>query len=310
MVNQNIKNKKVIVLLGGNSNESEISKKTGEAIYNSLLSLPEIKHVEKYYLTHDYEAFLIFLLKNKNDIVIFNALHGKIGEDGRIQGLLDILKIPYTHSGVLVSSLCMNKILTKQLAKDIVNVALDQILYKNEYDAKFVKINYPLVIKPVDEGSSVGIYLANNPQEFNDNIAKVANFEKIMLEEYLKGEEYTVGVLNNKALAITQIIPKNIFYDYESKYAQGGSVHIVPAKLESKIYDEMLSIAEKLFTKLGAKSCFRVDFIISNDTIYLLEINTQPGMTSTSLLPEQALHCGINFANLCKEILNTAWYDD
>lgn len=305
-----IANKRVVVCLGGVSNESEVSKNTGEAIFNALVNLDSSLVVEKYYLSHDFDAFFYFLIKNKNDIVIFNALHGKIGEDGRVQGILDMLKIPYTHCGVLVSALCMNKIMVKQLVGNLVNIAQDQVLYQHEYDAKYVKINYPLVIKPVDEGSSVGIYMANNQDEFNENIVKVKHLTKVMLEKYLQGSEYTVGVLNGKALAVTQIIPKNAFYDYESKYTPGGSVHVVPAQISKEHYDGMLHIAQELFIKLGAKSTFRVDFIISDNKIYLLEINTQPGMTSTSLLPEQAQYCGISFAKLCKEILNSATYDD
>ena len=230
--------KKVVVLLQGISNESEISKITGEAIYESLSKSSLTKNlyssVEKYYLDADMQKFFNFLYNNQNNIIIFNALHGKFGEDGRIQSILDLFNIPYTHSGVLPSSLGMNKLYTKKLAKNLnadICFAKDFLIDVGNFNINDLTINYPFVIKPVDEGSSVGIYLINNDLELNQALNKLSNFKFLMAEEYIKGIECTVGVLNSKALCVTEIIPKNIFYDYESKYSQGGSEHILPARL-------------------------------------------------------------------------------
>ncbi|MDR0483843.1 MAG: D-alanine--D-alanine ligase [Alphaproteobacteria bacterium] len=302
---------KVVVLMGGISSEKEVSLNTGQAIYEALSSRKEFT-VEKYILTEDIFSFINFLNNNK-DIVIFNALHGKFGEDGRVQAVLDLMRIPYTHSGVLTSSIAMNKIITKEIAKSVgVPVALHQSFNPKTFNVNDVAIKYPMVIKPIDEGSSVGIYLVNTKEELAEAIAKMQNFSQVMIEEYIKGVELTTGVLNGENLAITEIIPINNFYDYESKYASGGSKHIVPANLEIAVQNQIKAHALKIYNILQCRGAVRIDFIYNKEENipYLLEVNNQPGMTKTSLLPEQAQYLGIDFPSLCAKLVSFAKYDD
>ncbi|MDR2007432.1 MAG: D-alanine--D-alanine ligase [Alphaproteobacteria bacterium] len=302
---------KVVVLMGGISSEKEISLKTGQAIYEALESSQDFS-VEKYVLTEDIFAFINFL-NNNQGIIIFNALHGKFGEDGRIQAVLDLMKIPYTHSGVLTSAVAMNKILTKEIAKSIgIPTAKHQAFNPKNFKASDINISYPLVVKPIDEGSSVGIYLVNNQAELEISLNQMQNFSKVMIEEYISGVELTVGVLNDSPIAITEIVPINAFYDYESKYAAGGSKHIIPANLPSDITEKIKQYARILCNTIGCRGAARVDFIYNKNTNtpYLLELNNQPGMTATSLLPEQAQYLGISFAELCAKLISLARYDD
>lgn len=302
--------KKVVVLMGGVSSEKEVSMETGKAIYEALVGTEGIQ-VEKYILDEDIFAFINYLNSNKN-IVIFNALHGKFGEDGRIQSVLDLMQIPYTHSGVLTSSLAMNKILSKEIAKYIgIPVVSHQSINPKKFKKEELKISYPFVIKPVDEGSSVGIYLVNNEEDLYQALGNLQNFNSVMIEEYIKGVECTVGVIEGSALCVTEIIPINNFYDYESKYASGGSKHILPANLSEQVQVEMKNYAEKIYAEFNARGALRVDFIYNaeHNKPYILEVNNQPGMTPTSLLPEQAKYLGINFKELCIKLINLAKFD-
>ncbi len=303
--------KKIIVLMGGISAEKEVSIDTGRTIYESLSKNPNFD-VEKYILNNDIIAFINYLNSNKNSVV-FNALHGKFGEDGRIQSVLDLMKIPYTHSGVLTSALSMNKVFSKEVAKNLgIPVAIHQTIRPKDFKIENLIIPYPFVIKPVDEGSSVGIYLINNQQDLVNALEKLQNFSLVMMEEYIAGVECTIGVLDGSALCVTEIIPINNFYDYESKYAKGGSKHILPANLDENVQNTMKKHAEKIYKFLNARGALRVDFIYveEKNTPYILEINNQPGMTPTSLLPEQAKYLGISFDDLCVKLINLAKYDN
>ncbi len=302
--------KKVVVLMGGISSEKEVSMETGRTIYEALLTQKDLS-VEKYVLNEDILGFINYLNANK-DVVIFNALHGKFGEDGRIQSILDLMKIPYTHSGVLTSSLAMNKILSKEIAKCIeIPVVAHQSINPKEFKVEDLKIAYPFVIKPIDEGSSVGIFLIQTQEDLEKALAKLQDFNLVMIEEYIKGVECTVGVIEGKALCVTEIIPINNFYDYESKYASGGSKHILPANLPEEVQSRMKEYSEKIYKTFGARGALRVDFIYlpEEDTAFILEVNNQPGMTPTSLLPEQAKYLGISFINLCVKLINLAKFD-
>ncbi len=302
--------KKVVVLMGGISSEKEVSMETGRTIYEALLTQKDLS-VEKYVLNEDILGFINYLNANK-DVVIFNALHGKFGEDGRIQSILDLMKIPYTHSGVLTSSLAMNKILSKEIAKCIeIPVVAHQSINPKEFKVEDLKIAYPFVIKPIDEGSSVGIFLIQTQEDLEKALAKLQDFNLVMIEEYIKGVECTVGVIEGKALCVTEIIPINNFYDYESKYASGGSKHILPANLPEAVQSRMKEYSEKIYKTFGARGALRVDFIYlpEEDTAFILEVNNQPGMTPTSLLPEQAKYLGISFINLCVKLINLAKFD-
>lgn len=303
--------KNIIVLMGGVSAEKDVSMDTGATIFESL-SKNENFDVQKYVLDENILDFINFLDKNK-DAIIFNALHGKFGEDGRIQSLLDLMQIPYTHSGVLTSALSMNKIISKEIAKNLgIPVANHQKISPKNFKINDLQVSYPFVIKPIDEGSSVGIYLVNNEEDLNKAIANLQSFNEIMIEEYIKGTECTVGILDGKALCVTEIIPINNFYDYESKYATGGSKHILPANLDDSVMNRMKDYAEKIYAFLKARGALRVDFIYvkENNTPYILEANNQPGMTPTSLLPEQAKYLGISFDELCIKLIDLAKYDN
>ncbi len=301
---------KIIVLLGGISKEREVSINTGNCIYHALHDAGI--NVEKYMLNEDILDFINYLKINSKNIVIFNALHGKFGEDGRIQGLLDLMHIPYTHSGLLASALCMDKIITKNIATDLnISVAKDQVITLQKDHMDEIIINYPFVVKPINEGSSVGIYLVNSRAELEMALFKLSSFSVLMIEEYIEGIECTVGVLDGKALCVTEIISKNTFYDYEAKYVTGGSQHILPARIPIEVAEKMKQYSELLYCRLGARGVVRVDFIYSKeqDKIFLLEVNNQPGMTSTSLLPEQAEYMGMSFLDLCKKLISLADYD-
>lgn len=293
--------------MGGSSAEREISLVTGEAVFKALQNAYE---VEKYILNEDITEFITFLKVFKEKIIVFNALHGTYGEDGRIPALLDLLKIPYTHSGVLASAVAMNKILSKQLAESIgIPVVQHQVVIPKEL--KSTDIKYPCVLKPIAEGSSVGIYILHNAKDFTKVQQDLQKFPTLMCEEYFQGVECTVGVLNGKGLGVTDIIPKNEFYDFESKYAKGGSEHVLPSNLPQEIQKLMQKYAEGLYVALWARGTIRVDFIYNKEQnkFIFLEINTHPGMTPSSLLPEQAEHKGISFLNLCELLIQQAKFD-
>ncbi|XWO13840.1 D-alanine--D-alanine ligase [Candidatus Hepatincola sp. Pdp] len=299
--------KKIVVLMGGVSAEREISLVTGDSVFKVLQTCYE---VEKYILNEDITEFITFLKVFKEKIIVFNALHGTYGEDGRIPALLDLLKIPYTHSGVVTSAIAMNKVLSKQLAKSMgIPVANHKVVIPKKL--KSTDIQYPCVLKPIAEGSSVGIYILHNAKDFNKVQQALQKFSTLMCEDYFQGIECTVGVLQGKALGVTDIIPKNEFYDFESKYAEGGSSHVLPSKMPQRVQTTMKKYAEDLYVALLARGTIRVDFIYNQeqDKFICLEINTHPGMTPSSLLPEQAEYTGISFLDLCKSLIQQATFD-
>ncbi|MFL1781349.1 D-alanine--D-alanine ligase [Candidatus Hepatincolaceae symbiont of Richtersius coronifer] len=320
---------KIIVLMAGVSVEKEISILTGESVFNNLneyllknknitINNKVFTTVEKYLLSEDIIAFVEYLKPIKDSVVIFNALHGKFGEDGRIQGLLDLMKIPYTHSGVLTSSISMNKVITKKIASyHQIDLAKDVVCdYKNyNLKAMLAKINqagldFPLIIKPVDEGSSVGVYLLKNEEDLSKIIPNLQKFKAIIIEEYLEGIECTVGVLNHKALVVMEIISDNSFFDYEAKYTKGIFKSKIPADLPEKDQLAMIKAAETLSKAINARGVIRIDFIYSKGKPYLLEINNQPGMTAFSTVPTQYKYLGNSYIDLCLMILQTATFDN
>ncbi len=290
------------VIYGGENSEKEVSINTGRGIINAL----KIKGYEV--IPIEYSADMIDRLRSSELDLVYIALHGKFGEDGRVQGLLDILKIPYVGSGVLASSLAMDKITAKKLfAYEGLPTALDVILIKNksEINIKSIieKLSLPVVIKPATEGSTVGLTIAEDEDEIIEGIEKAFNYdERIIVEQYLSGVEVTVAVLEDedeiKALPIIEIIPKNKFYDYESKYALGGSKHIIPARIPKNLTLEVQKNAIKAHKALGCKTISRVDMIITNEIPYILEVNTLPGMTETSLFPDAAKAIGLEYADM------------
>lgn len=305
---QNIisKDSKIAVLCGGMSSEREISLRSGN---NCLKALHRLGYKN---------AQIVDVTENvMNDLkgfeYAYNTLHGKFGEDGCIQGVLEILKIPYTGCGVMASAICMNKEYTKKVMATAGLPLIKSIyLLPNENPVEKVKgLNYPLMIKPVSEGSSFGMSKVNNESELVKAVEEARKYNaNILIEEYLTGIAATVGVLekDGKAFAteILELRPKNEWYDYEAKYTKGMTEFVLPAELSEDMTAKVKDCAVKAFEVCGCSGVSRVDFLIVGDIPYILEINTNPGMTDTSDLPAQAAAGGINYDNLVDMILHSA----
>ncbi len=301
--------KKVTVLMGGFSAEREVSLTSGRACVEALREAGyDVKEVD---VTRDMSA-LIAALDPKPDVV-FNALHGRWGEDGCIQGLMDMLELRYTHSGVLASALAMNKDRTKTLAAEAGITVPHGIVVPLKRLAGEDVLPRPYVAKPLDEGSSVGVQIVgegDNGPVLPENPGKADDLW--LVEEYIAGRELTVSVMDGKAVAVTELRPKVGFYTYEAKYTEGKTEHIVPAPIPEQIYNEALNAAAKVHEILGCRGVSRSDFRY-DDTggepgkLYFLELNTQPGMTALSLVPEQAAYKGMSFPELCAWIVESAF---
>jgi D-alanine-D-alanine ligase len=301
---------KVVVLLGGRSAEREVSLTSGKGCATALRA----EGFDVLEIDPD-DNLAAQLLAAKPDAV-FNALHGRWGEDGSVQGLLELLRIPYTHSGILASALAMHK----QRAKDVFRAAglpvVNSILVDRREAAARHLMEPPYVVKPVNEGSSVGVFIIrkgdNRPPEALGS-DKWNLSSEMMVEEYVPGRELTVAVMGTKALGVTEITTNLEFYDYEAKYAAGGSVHVLPAKIPDAVTREALHLAERAHAALGCRGVSRTD-LRYDDTkgrgrLVLLETNTQPGMTPTSLVPEQAAYAGMTYQKLCRWIVEDASCD-
>ena len=304
---KNKKFKNVLVVLGGTSGERAISLESGRACVKALkkkgykVSLfdPKIKN---------------FNLINKIETdVIFNALHGRDGEDGIAQSYFEYLRIPYTHSGVISSFNAMNKLISKEIFIDN-NIKTPKFfsIKKKEFEIKTIqkninikKINYPIVLKPINEGSSLGVVICKNKENlFRSSHYLFKKYNELILEEYIGGQEVQVAVINSNPLGAIELIPKRLFYDYKAKYTKKAKTeHVMPARLSKKKYNEVLNIAKKTHNVLKCGGVTRSDFKFFNNIFYLLEINTQPGMTSLSLVPEIARFKGLNFEDLVEKIL-------
>jgi len=296
----NLKNKRIGVLYGGLSQEREISIKSGTAV------ISELKRGGYKVVPIDVkDDFLKKIQSSKIDIA-FIALHGPLGEDGTIQSILEILRIPYTGSGVLASALAMNKIYSKKIFEW--HGLLTPQWYSVDSENRFYKkMDFPVVVKPCDQGSTIGVRIVNNFKELKSAIKNSLKYSKeAIVEEYIPGKELTVGILGEEPLPVIEIVPmvKSKFYDFEAKYAPGGSRHIVPAKIDNKTYKLIQEMALKSFKSLGCKAVARVDFRLGqNGRPYILEINTIPGMTETSLLPEAAKEKGYSFLDTILKII-------
>ncbi len=285
----------VAVLMGGWSAEREVSLVSGAAVAKALKRTGH--RVTPIDVQRDMGSLMTRLYPRPD--AVFNALHGRYGEDGCVQGLLNILDIPYTHSGLLASALAMDKPMAKRLfAAAGIPVAEHKIVRRDDVVRGDVMAR-PYVVKPLNEGSSVGVTIVlegDNPSPFTD-----ANWpfgKEVMVERFVPGKELTVAVMGDKALAVTEITTDRGFYDYDAKYADGGSAHLVPAPLEPAVYDEVMRLSALAHEALGCRGVSRADLRYDGETVYLLEINTQPGMTHTSLVPEQAAHVGLSFEEL------------
>ncbi len=300
------KDSKIAVLCGGMSSEREISLRSGK---NCLAALQRLGYKN---------AEIVDVSENvMNDLkgfeFAYNTLHGKFGEDGCIQGVLEILKIPYTGCGVMASAICMNKEYTKKvMATAGLPLIKSVYLLEGEDPVEKVKdLKYPLMIKPVSEGSSFGMNKVNNEAELVDAVATARKYNaQVLIEEYLVGIAATVGVLekDGKAFAteILELRPKNEWYDYEAKYTKGMTEFILPAELSPEMTAQVKEYAVKAFEVCGCSGVSRVDFHIVGDIPYILEVNTNPGMTDTSDLPAQAAAGGISYDNLVEMVLKSA----
>jgi D-alanine-D-alanine ligase len=287
--------KLVVVLMGGLSGERAISFLTGKACSLALR--------KKGYsvINIDAKGNFIEKLKKLKPKVIFNALHGRYGEDGFVQSLLEGIKIPYTHSGVYASSLAMDKVLSRLIfKKKKIKTPKYFILNKNKKISLRKAFKFPVVVKPINEGSSLGVYICKNFKEFKNKCKKLLReYEKILVEKYIPGREIQVAVMGNKPLGAIELVPKRKFYDYKAKYSSKAlTKHIMPAQISPKNYKKALYIAKKAHDTLGCKGITRSDFRFFKNKFYLLETNTQPGMTKLSLVPEIANYYGIKFEDL------------
>jgi D-alanine-D-alanine ligase len=300
--------KRVAVLYGGISAEREVSLSSGRQVIEALRTAGyDVVPVE---VGPDLAALLAAL--NPRPDAVFNALHGRFGEDGTIQGVLDWLGIPYTHSGVRASSIAMDKVAAKTVfAAAGLPVARHRIVDIAELEAAD-PMPRPYVIKPQREGSSVGVTIMRTGDNRRAEIARGWSFgPTVMTEEYIPGRELTVAVMGDRALAVTEIKSERGFYDYEAKYAEGGSYHVVPALVHPEIAAQAMAVALAAHQALGCVGATRSDFRYDDTDgepgrLVLLEVNTQPGLTPTSLLPEQAAFCGLDFPALCAWMVEAA----
>ena len=260
-------------------------------------------------MTRDVAALVRDITVGKPDVV-FNALHGRVGEDGSIQGLLDMMALPYTHSGRMASAMAMDKPMAKKIFASVgIPVAKDRVVTRAEAEKGDV-LPPPYVLKPTNEGSSVGIrfvHPGDNRQPLED--LGIPADGLILVEQYIPGREVTVAVMGEKALAVTEIMTDRSFYDYEAKYASGGSTHVIPAALDKKLYDRAMELSLTAHRALGCRGVSRADLRFDGTEFYMLEVNTQPGLTPTSLVPEQALHLGISFNQLIQWMVEHAACD-
>ena len=303
----NKKFKNVLVILGGTSGERAVSLESGKACAKALQ--------KKGYKVSTFDPKVKnFNLINKLQIdVIFNALHGRDGEDGVAQSYFEYLRIPYTHSGVISSFNAMDKSISKKIfIKNKIKTpkffSIKKFNFKKDSINKIIKkkkISFPFVSKPINEGSSLGVKICKNKNELIKSIKKqFKKYDELIIEEYIGGQEVQVAVINGSALGAIELIPKRLFYDYKAKYTkQAKTKHLMPARLTKKKYKEVLQIAKKAHQALSCRGVTRSDFKFYNNHFYLLEINTQPGMTGLSLVPEIANYKGLTFENLVEKIL-------
>ena len=298
--------KKILIISGGISKERLISIDTGLQVskelkkngYKVRISEPDIN--------------LLKNLKIFKPSVIFNALHGQFGEDGYIQTILEKFKIPYTHSGVLASSIAMDKEISKKIfVKNKIKTPKFFTYSFDETMSKLIKkinkqLSFPVVVKPLNEGSSVNVYISNK-KNLSKILNKVKSYKKVLIEQFISGREIQVAIMGNKKLGAIELKPKRKFYDYQAKYdSKAETKHIIPVNLPKLKYDQLMNLAYKAHKIIGCRGVTRSDFKYFNGSFYLLEVNTQPGMTKLSLVPEIALYNGITFLKLIEWMLKDA----
>ena len=298
--------KHVAVLMGGWSAEREVSLVSGAACAKALQEAGfDVTPID---VQRDMGSLLTRLYPKPD--VVFNALHGRFGEDGCVQGLLDILAIPYTHSGLLASALAMDKPMAKRLFADAGIPVAEHVIASQEAVMAGTVMDRPYVIKPANEGSSVGVHIVREGDNMPMFGASGWPFgDQVMVERFIDGREFTVGVMGDRALTLTDISTDHGFYDYDAKYVAGESTHEIPAQVSDDIFEEVMRLALLAHQTLGCRGVSRADFRFDGNDLYILEVNTQPGMTPTSLVPEQAAHVGISFQELVTWMVENAECD-
>jgi len=300
-----MKSKKIAVLMGGLSAEREVSLKSGAAVQQALKA-------------RGYQSIAVDVGRDLAEILVreqieaaFIALHGRYGEDGCVQGLLELLQTPYTGSGVLASALAMHKLYSKQTFASAGILTAPFHLFKRGDTVELHALSFPLpvVVKPVQEGSSVGISIVKQPEQLQPALAEAFRYDdEILVERFVKGQEVQVGILDDRPIGAIEIVPKNEFYDFEAKYTDGMAEHIYPARLSPELYEKALQVGVAAHRALGCSGYSRVDLLVTEaGECYVLEVNTLPGMTALSLLPEIAAKgAGLSFEGLVERIIESA----
>lgn len=298
MDKKGLKRKRIAVLYGGKSFEREISIKSGAAVLNSLIKLGHNA------TGIDAAENLVEKLKKEKIEIAFIALHGRWGEDGTVQGLLEIMGIPYTGSGVLGSSIALDKTIMKLLFE---STGIPTPAYLISTSSHTVAFPLPFVVKPANEGSTIGISIVREKKEIARAIRVARRYDrKIVIEEYIKGSEITVGIVNGKALPVIEVKPSSGFYDFHAKYTKGMTEYIIPAKIKRATANRARGIALKVYEMFELSGCARIDMLVQGDNPLVIDINTSPGMTETSLVPKAWGHLGGTFDGLVEEILKGA----
>ena len=301
--------KRILILGGGISKERLISLDTAKSVAD------ELKKKKYKVIISEPDSDLLKNIKKFRPHIVFNALHGQFGEDGYIQSVLEVLKVKYTHSGVLASSIAMDKEISKKIY--LKNNILTPNFIKFKFNNNFInsknflinvekKLKFPVVIKPINEGSSVNVFICSK-KNFLKNLKKLIDYKEILIEEFIGGREIQVAIMGNRKLGAIELKPKRKFYDYQAKYnVKAKTKHIIPVDLEKKNYNKVMNIAFKAHKLIGCKGVTRSDFKFYKNKFYLLETNTQPGMTKLSLVPEIANYCGMKFIDLIEWMLKDA----
>jgi len=298
--------KKILIISGGISKERQISLETGRQVSKELIKNNfEVKICEP-----NFE--LLKIVKKFKPNIVFNALHGQFGEDGYIQTILETINIPYTHSGVISSAKAMDKLISKKIFLEHKILTPKFIQYAYDKSRKEItkiiqkKLKFPVVVKPINEGSSVNVYICSKSNVYK-NLEKIKFYKNVLIEEFIPGREIQVAIMGSKKLGTIELKPKRKFYDYDAKYnPKAKTKHIIPVIMPKIDIKKVEEIALKAHKVIGCNGVTRSDFKYYNNKFYLLEINTQPGMTKLSLVPEIALYNGISFFQLLKWILNNA----
>jgi D-alanine-D-alanine ligase len=304
MTREQMKTKRIAVLMGGLSAEREVSLASGASVQRALAALGYDA------VAIDMDRDLARALTDERIDVAFICLHGRYGEDGAVQGLLEVMGIPYTGSGVLASALAMNKVFAKQVFETSGLTVAPYRVARRGSDVVLAGLGFslPVVVKPSREGSSVGVSIVKREEDLPQAVETAFSYdEEILVEQFIKGREIQVGILDDRPIGAIEIVPKKEFYDYEAKYTEGMAEHILPAPLPPDLYQRVLDAGEKAHRVLDCSGYSRVDFLVTeNEECYLLEVNTLPGMTDLSLLPEIAQGAGIAFGELVERILLSA----